>query len=455
MKTLYTINAFHPMDYQAIQQYLEHKAQKGYILKKIGYFFKFQKEEPQDLVYCVDFFPKITLFSSQNIEEAKDYRSFCEESGWKFVCGYDKMQIFCTKRSDHLIPIQTEDMIQYKIVKKSIMPTLIALILAFAYILYCIYDVFSYHPRFATLDDDFIRFAIPAVIFGVIIIAIELFRYFYLLLLNKHRIKNGLSTHNTSYQNAMLSRYLDILIIVVMLFACLLTLMMAPHKDAFLYNHLQPFLYPAIGMFLGSSLLFIRNHFSIKTEVNQMLTLFVFLAIIPISTGISYSLDLQSQKLSSIKQTAYFNYFNDSLSNKGTWEVLDINSSSHVPLQFKASYSTDNSQFDIMMMEIKNQNEAAYFLKEKLIDDYTFSHGHFNTRSMKYIYGDVPDDQTLYQAYPEYKHPDIDQGYDLTSDNYPAFIVQKDNYIYSIRMSVYDEKLTKQYLQIFEDFLTI
>ena len=316
-------------------------------------------------------------------------------------------------------------------------------------------DVFSYHPRFATLDDDFIRFAIPAVIFGVIIIAIELFRYFYLLLLNKHRIKNGLSTHNTSYQNAMLSRYLDILIIVVMLFACLLTLMMAPHKDAFLYNHLQPFLYPAIGMFLGSSLLFIRNHFSIKTEVNQMLTLFVFLAIIPISTGISYSLDLQSQKLSSIKQTAYFNYFNDSLSNKGTWEVLDINSSSHVPLQFKASYSTDNSQFDIMMMEIKNQNEAAYFLKEKLIDDYTFSHGHFNTRSMKYIYGDVPDDQTLYQAYPEYKHPDIDQGYDLTSDNYPAFIVQKDNYIYSIRMSVYDEKLTKQYLQIFEDFLTI
>jgi hypothetical protein len=208
-------------------------------------------------------------------------------------------------------------------------------------------------------------------------------------------------------------------------------------------------------MFLGSSLLFIRNHFSIKTEVNQMLTLFVFLAIIPISTGISYSLDLQSQKLSSIKQTAYFNYFNDSLSNKGTWEVLDINSSSHVPLQFKASYSTDNSQFDIMMMEIKNQNEAAYFLKEKLIDDYTFSHGHFNTRSMKYIYGDVPDDQTLYQAYPEYKHPDIDQGYDLTSDNYPAFIVQKDNYIYSIRMSVYDEKLTKQYLQIFEDFLTI
>lgn len=456
MKTLYTINAFHPMDYQAIQQYLEHKAQKGYILKKIGYFFKFQKEEPQDLVYCVDFFPKITLFSSQNIEEAKDYRSFCEESGWKFVCGYDKMQIFCAKRSDHLIPIQTEDMIQYKIVKKSIMPTLIALILAFAYILYCIYDVFSYHPHFATLDDDFIRLEIPVILYSIIIIAIELFRYFYLLLLNKHRIKNGLSTHNTSYQNAMLSRYLETSIYLMLLFVYLFPLMIAPYKDAFLYNHLQPFLYPAIGMFLGSLLLFLRNHFSIKTEINQMITLFVFLIIIPLATGITYATDLQSQKLSCIKQTVYFDYFHNHLPDQGTWEVININSSSHVPLQFEANYSIDNDyQFNIKMMEIEDQSETAYFLKEKLIDDYTFEHGHFNTRSMKYIYGDVPDDQTLYQAYPEYKHTDIDQGYDLTSDNYPAFIVQKGNYIYSIRMSVYDEKLTKQYLQIFEDFLTI
>ena len=453
MKTLYTINAFHPMDYQAIQQYLEHKAQKGYILKKIGYFFKFQKEEPQDLVYCVDFFPKITLFSSQNIEEAKDYRSFCEESGWKFVCGYDKMQIFCAKRSDHLIPIQTEDMIQYKIVKKSIMPTLIALILAFAYILYCI---FSYHPHFATLDDDFIRLGIPVILYSIIIIAIELFRYFYLLLLNKHRIKNGLSTHNTSYQNAMLSRYLETSIYLMLLFVYLFPLMIAPYKDAFLYNHLQPFLYPAIGMFLGSLLLFLRNHFSIKTEINQMITLFVFLIIIPLATGITYATDLQSQKLSCIKQTAYFDYFHNHLPDQGTWEVININSSSHVPLQFEANYSIDNDyQFNIKMMEIEDQSETAYFLKEKLIDDYTFEHGHFNTRSMKYIYGDVPNDQTLYQTYPEYKHPDIDQGYDLTSDNYPASIVQKGNYIYSIRMSVYDEKLTKQYLQIFEDFLTI
>lgn len=455
MKTFYTINTFHPMDYQAIQQYLEHKASKGYILKKIGYFFKFQKEEPQDLVYCVDFFPKITLFSSQNIEEAQDYRSFCEESGWKFVCGYDKMQIFCAKRSDHLIPIQTEDMIQYKIVKKSIMPTLIVLILAFAYILYCIYDVFSYHRTFTTLDDDFIRFATPAVIFGVIIIAIELFRYFYLLLLNKYRIKNGLSMHNRSYQNAMLFRYLDILIIVALLCACLFPLIIAPHKDVFLYRNLKPFLYSAIGMFLGSLLLFIRNHSSIKTDIYQMLILFVFLVIVPISTGILSDTDLQSQKLSSIKQTTYFNYFNDSLSNQGTWEVMNINSSSHVPLQFKASYSTDHSQFDIMMMEIKNQNEAAYFLKEKLIDEYTYEHGHFNTISMKYIYGDVPNDQTLYQTYPVYQHPGIDQGYDITTRFYPSYIVQKGNYIYSIKMHIFDEKQTQQYLQIFEDFLSI
>lgn len=456
MKTFYTINTFHPMDYQAIQQYLERKASKGYILKKIGYFFKFQKEEPQDLVYCVDFFPKITLFSSQNIEEAQDYRSFCKESGWKFVCGYDKMQIFSAKRNDHVTPIQTEDMIQYKIVKKSIMPTLIILILAFAYILYNIFEIFSSNRFYSALDDDFIRFAFPTVLYSVIIIAIELFRYFYLLLSNKHRIKNGLSTHNTSYQNAMIFRYLEISIYLLFLFAYLIPLMMAPHKDVFLYCHLQPFLFPAIGMFLGSLLLFIRNHFPIKKEACQMLTLFIFLVIIPISLGISDATDLQSQKLSSIKQTAYFHYLQDHLPNQGTWEVININSSSHVPLQFEANYSINNDhQFNIKMMEVKKLTETNYFLKEKLIDEYTFEHGHFNPRSITYVYGEVPDDQTLYQAYPVYKHPSIDQGYNLTTDLHPSYIVQKDNYIYTIRLSTSDEKQIQQYLQIFEDFLSI
>ena len=456
MKTLYTINAFHQMDYQAIQQYLERKASKGYILKKIGYFFKFQKEEPQDLVYCVDFFPKITLFSTQNIEEAQDYRSFCEESGWKFVCGYDKMQIFCAKRSDHLTPIQTEDMIHYKIVKKSIMPILILILLALAYILYSIYEIFVYHPHLTTLDDDFIRLAIPVILYSMIIISIEIFRYFYLLILNKHRIKNGLSMHNTSYKNAMIFRYLETSIYLVLLFAYLFPLMIAPHKDVFLYCHLKPFLYPTIGILLGSLLLFIRNHFPIKKDAYQMLTLFVFLVIIPISSGITDATDLQSQKLSSIKQTSYFNYFHDHLPDQGSWEVININSSSHVPLQFEANYSINNDyQFNIKMMEIKNPNETAYFLKEKLIDDYTFEHGHFNTRTFNFVYGDVPDDQTLYQVYPVYKHPSINQGYNLTTDMYPSYIVQKDNYIYTIRLSTSDEKQIQQYLKIFEDFLSI
>ena len=62
MKTLYTINAFHPMDYQAIQQYLEHKAQKGYILKKIGYFFKFQKERTAGFSLLRGFLSKNQLY---------------------------------------------------------------------------------------------------------------------------------------------------------------------------------------------------------------------------------------------------------------------------------------------------------------------------------------------------------------------------------------------------------
>lgn len=456
MKTFYTINAFHPMDYQAIQQYLERKASKGYILKKIGYFFKFQKEEPQDLVYCVDFFPKITLFSSQNIEEAQDYRSFCEESGWKFVCGYNKMQIFCAKRSDHVTPIQTEDMIQYKIVKKSIMPIFILILFSFTFLLLTIYEICIYHPHFTTLDDDFTRLAIPVILYSMIIISIEIFRYFYLLLLNKHRIKNSLSMHNTSYKNAMIFRYLEASIYLVLLFAYLFPIIIAPHKDVYLYYHLKPYLYPAIGMFLGSLLQFIGNHFPIKKDAYQMLILFVFIVIMPIILGITNDTELQSQKLSSIKQTAYFNYFHDHLPDQGSWEVININSSSHVPLQFEANYSINNDhQFNIKMMEIKNPNETAYFLKEKLIDDYTFEHGHFNTRTFNFVYGDVPDDQTLYQAYPEYQHPNIDQGYDISTNIYPAYIIQKDNYIYSIKMSVYDEKLIQQYLQIFEDFLSI
>jgi hypothetical protein len=64
-------------------------ASEGWIIDglALGFFYKFKKAEPQDLVYCLDY----------QSDADEEYFSLFEEAGWKKACSAGNMHIFSAK----------------------------------------------------------------------------------------------------------------------------------------------------------------------------------------------------------------------------------------------------------------------------------------------------------------------------------------------------------------------
>ena len=101
---------------KALEEYLEEKALEGWMLEDIicG-FLIFKKNKPQKCKFAVD------IFTDNNKDE---YIEYCEAGGWKYLFQHDKFLIFYTE--DKIItPIQTDEEIVLKKVRKSILRSLL------------------------------------------------------------------------------------------------------------------------------------------------------------------------------------------------------------------------------------------------------------------------------------------------------------------------------------------
>ena len=101
---------------KALEEYLEEKALEGRMLEDIicG-FLIFKKNKPQKCKFAVD------IFKDNNKDE---YIEYCEAGGWKYLFQHDKFLIFYTE--DKIItPIQTDEEIVLKKVRKSILRSLL------------------------------------------------------------------------------------------------------------------------------------------------------------------------------------------------------------------------------------------------------------------------------------------------------------------------------------------
>ncbi|MDQ5923311.1 MAG: hypothetical protein QG598_374 [Bacillota bacterium] len=101
---------------KSFDEYLEEKALEGWILEDIicG-FLIFKKNKPQKCKFAVD------IFTDNNKDE---YIEYCEAGGWKYLFQHDKFLIFYTE--DKIItPIQTDEEIVLKKVRKSILRSLL------------------------------------------------------------------------------------------------------------------------------------------------------------------------------------------------------------------------------------------------------------------------------------------------------------------------------------------
>ena len=101
---------------KALEEYLEEKALEGWMLEDIicG-FLIFKKNKPQKCKFAVD------IYKDNNKDE---YIEYCEAGGWKYLFQHDKFLIFYTE--DKIItPIQTDEEIVLKKVRKSILRSLL------------------------------------------------------------------------------------------------------------------------------------------------------------------------------------------------------------------------------------------------------------------------------------------------------------------------------------------
>lgn len=101
---------------KSLEKYLEEKALEGWILHDIMCgFLVFKKGESQKLKFAVDIFTD---------DKKDEYIEYCEAAGWTHLLQHNKYFIFYTKDQD-ITPIQTDEEIVLKKVRKSILRNLI------------------------------------------------------------------------------------------------------------------------------------------------------------------------------------------------------------------------------------------------------------------------------------------------------------------------------------------
>lgn len=137
MNSKIVIFKLHPFEHKGFEEYLENQALKGWKLKSAyGAYLKFKKITPQRLKYSVEILNEVTYFDGENSELSLDFREYCKEAGWEFICEMEKFQIFCHDGEEEILPINTEEDIKFKNICKASLKSLalvvfIALVMSF------------------------------------------------------------------------------------------------------------------------------------------------------------------------------------------------------------------------------------------------------------------------------------------------------------------------------------
>ena len=83
MKTKREIFMHSLLEFKEIEKRLEQRALEGWRLKKIGFFWTYEKAEPKQVHYSIVFFPKTNVLEPEPSDSLVMMREYCEQTGWK------------------------------------------------------------------------------------------------------------------------------------------------------------------------------------------------------------------------------------------------------------------------------------------------------------------------------------------------------------------------------------
>lgn len=122
-------------DRTGVERHLEQMAEKGWMIDHISNLgWVYRRIEPQKLQFSVTYYPKASDFDPGPSEGQQVYHAFSAHAGWKYVCSWAQMQIFCTDQPDP-VPIETDpelelETIHAAMVKGFLVPYGILLVIA-------------------------------------------------------------------------------------------------------------------------------------------------------------------------------------------------------------------------------------------------------------------------------------------------------------------------------------
>ena len=117
---MHQLDTFTIGDIKTLEHRFSRMAEQGWMIDKIGFRLRYRAIDPCNKCFFVDLLPQITAFDYPENEDAQDYRSICEESGWTFVAASRKLHVFCADRDNNTpIPIHTDNALQAKMYLKT------------------------------------------------------------------------------------------------------------------------------------------------------------------------------------------------------------------------------------------------------------------------------------------------------------------------------------------------
>ena len=115
---IYRLVQFYLYDHTGIQRYLEKMAAKGWLLDKLGAFWRFRRIPPQKLRFAVTYFPEASTYDPGPPAGQWDYRELCRDAGWTHAATAAQLQIFYTDALDP-VPLETDPRIQVETIHRA------------------------------------------------------------------------------------------------------------------------------------------------------------------------------------------------------------------------------------------------------------------------------------------------------------------------------------------------
>lgn len=142
LKTKYEYNFYSFYDHTGMEQHFEKMAAQGWLIEKLGYFWRYRRIEPQALRFSVVYYSEASEFDPTKPSEGElTFYDFCAQAGWNKAASRAQMNVFYNE-DVNAVPIETDAALQVETLHQSMKKEqLIAWFLMLALALWIFFDM--------------------------------------------------------------------------------------------------------------------------------------------------------------------------------------------------------------------------------------------------------------------------------------------------------------------------